>query len=65
MDDISAGAWQTSVKRQGSSAWPPRRSRPTSPATSLKVDRMGDHGYSRSRHAALWDELVLPYVARD
>ena len=33
-----------------------------SPA-QLEVDRMGHHGFFRSRHAGLWDELVLPYLA--
>jgi predicted alpha/beta hydrolase len=31
----------------------------------LEVDQMGHHGFFRSRHAGLWEELVLPYVARD
>ena len=30
----------------------------------LEVDQMGHHGFFRSRHAGLWDELVLPYLAR-
>ena len=34
-----------------------------SPA-QLEVDRMGHHGFFRARHQDLWDELVLPYVAR-
>jgi hypothetical protein len=23
---------------------------------------MGHHGFFRSRHAELWDELILPYL---
>ena len=34
-----------------------------SPA-QLEVDRMGHHGFFRARHQDLWDELVLPYLAR-
>jgi predicted alpha/beta hydrolase len=34
-----------------------------SPA-QLEVGRMGHHGFFRARHQALWDELVLPYLAR-
>ncbi len=33
-----------------------------SPA-QLEVPRMGHHGFFRARHAHLWDELVLPYLA--
>jgi predicted alpha/beta hydrolase len=33
-----------------------------SPA-QLEVERMGHHGFFRSQHHALWDELVLPWVA--
>ena len=29
----------------------------------LEVPRMGHHGFFRARHADLWDELVLPYLA--
>jgi predicted alpha/beta hydrolase len=29
----------------------------------LDVERMGHHGFFRSRHHALWDELVLPWIA--
>lgn len=29
----------------------------------LEVDRMGHHGFFRREHAALWDELVLPWIA--
>ena len=35
----------------------------TAPA-QLEVDRMGHHGFFRARHQDLWDELVLPYLAR-
>jgi predicted alpha/beta hydrolase len=34
-----------------------------SPA-QLEVPRMGHHGFFRARHQDLWDELVLPYLAR-
>jgi predicted alpha/beta hydrolase len=34
-----------------------------SPA-QLDVPRLGHHGFFRPRHQDLWDELVLPYVAR-
>jgi predicted alpha/beta hydrolase len=30
----------------------------------LDVPRMGHHGFFRARHQDLWDELVLPYLAR-
>jgi predicted alpha/beta hydrolase len=33
-----------------------------SPA-QLDVDTMGHHGFFRARHRALWDELLLPYLA--
>jgi predicted alpha/beta hydrolase len=29
----------------------------------LEVEAMGHHGFFRARHAGLWDELVLPYLA--
>jgi predicted alpha/beta hydrolase len=32
--------------------------------TQLEVPRMGHHGFFRARHQDLWDELVLPYLAR-
>ena len=34
-----------------------------SPA-QLEVPRMGHHGFFRAKHQDLWDELVLPYLAR-